>query len=56
MESSKLKAFIQVVDDVKEHVKTLVHIGVAPEDMVEKARDAGLKVSSGGGGCVPLSV
>ncbi|GAB4818390.1 hypothetical protein N2152v2_005436 [Parachlorella kessleri] len=46
VESSKLKAFIQVVDDVKEHVKTLVHIGAAPEDMVEKARDAGLKVYS----------
>ena len=50
VESSKLKAFVQVVDSVKEHVKTLAYIGKGDEALLQKARDAGLKVRAIGCG------
>ncbi|GAB4818389.1 hypothetical protein N2152v2_005435 [Parachlorella kessleri] len=48
VEASKLKAFVQVVDSVKDRVKTLVYIGKGDEALLQKARGAGLKVYSFG--------
>jgi hypothetical protein len=48
IEAPKLKAIAQVLDKIKDHVRTLVYIGQAEEGLLGQAREAGLKVRSGG--------